>query len=480
MEEIDGKPARIFSWDDFREYQHWMTQKIIQERAIYLGAEMGLGKTAAVLGAIRLLLDLQEVKHVLIVAPLKVADLTWPEEIAKWGFARPLRYRVVTGSEAERKAILEDNPDVEVTIINRENTVWLQKYTGVRNWPYDMLVYDEASRLKGGKVKSSGNVRKDGTKMSGRTNEFGILARMRYKFRKVVLLSGTPAPQGLVDLWGPIYICDQGVRLGDSKEAFLRRWFNQDKYTYKIEPHEWSFDEIMERIDDIFFSLKEADYLKLPPLITTDHWVDIPPEARALYDRMKRDAVLEEYDIEAVNGGVLTNKLLQIANGSAYTSDGEIVHIHDAKLDKLESIMAEAAGRPVLVGYQFEFDRDAILKRFPYCRLFKGDRDKKDWDAGRIKMLLTHPASAGHGLNLQFGGNIQVWYGLTWSLELYLQFLKRLHRSGQLGDRVFLHRILARRTMDEGMLRTLQAKDATQDRITDFVKAYWDQERLAA
>jgi SNF2 family DNA or RNA helicase len=480
LELVDDPPHRIFSFTDFRVYQRWMSKLIVRLPAVFLAAEMGLGKTAAVLKAIRQLLDVGEIKKVLIVAPLRVADHTWPEEIAKWAFARDLTYIVATGDEDDRRIALRQEADIH--IINRENLVWLQQHWG-RHWPYDMLVYDEASRLKGGNKRTKGNVRQDGTKSRRRISEFGTLRRMRGFFKKVVLLSGTPAPNGLVDLWGPIFIIDLGQRLGTSKDAFLKRWFVQDRYTYKITPHEWSHDEIMGKLDDVFFSLKEADYLELPPLVPIDHWVDLPPKAMEIYRRMERDMVLEEFDIEAVNNGVLTNKLLQVANGSIYKEDGSAVRIHEAKLDALESIIAEAMGRPVLLGYEFKFDLDAIKKRFPFARIFGDSKnDKKDWDAGRIKLLVTHPASAGHGLNFQFGGNIQVWYGLTWSLELYLQFLKRLHRSGQLADRVFLHRILARRTADESMVRTLGIKGVTQDMITDAVKAHVEEEhwRLAA
>lgn len=475
LELLDGPPDIIRSYSDFRQYQRWMTSAIVSLPGVFLAAEMGLGKTAATLKAIRMLLDLGEVKKVLIVAPLKVCDLTWPEEIAKWAFARDLTYVVATGDEWDRRIALRQ--DAEIHIINRENLVWLQQYWG-RHWPYDMLVYDEASRLKGGSKRTKGNVRADGTKSRRRISEFGTLRRMRWSFKKVVLLSGTPAPNGLIDLWGPLFIIDLGKRLGTSKTKFEQRWFVKQYNGYKLTPHEWSEGEIMERIDDVFYSLKEADYLEVPPIVPVDHWIDLPPKVREIYKRMERDCVLEEFDAEAVNEGVLTNKLLQLANGSIYGDDGTAHRVHDEKLDVLESIMAEAAGQPVLLGYQFKFDAEAIRKRFPYARFFGENKsDKQDWDKGRIKLLVTHPASAGHGLNLQFGGNIQVWYGLTWSLELYQQFIKRLARSGQMADRVFLHRILARKTADEAMVKTLDIKGVTQDRITDAVKAHVEEEQ---
>ncbi len=469
LELIHGPPKIIRSYEDFRPYQRWMTQQIVKEDGLFLAAEMGLGKTAATLKAVRILISEGKIKSVLIVAPLKVADHTWPEEIAGWDFARSLTFSVITGSENERRIAVRQK--VNLHIINRENLVWLQQYWG-RRWPYDMLVYDEASRLKGGSKRTKGSVRKDGTKAPNRLSEFGTLTRMRFTFKKVVLLSGTPTPNGIIDIWGPIFIIDLGKRLHDSKAKFISRWFEKGWEHATPKPHEWSEGEIMERIDDVFFSLKEADYLQVPPLVEVDHWVDLPAKAMEQYRRMEKTLVLEEFDVEAVNNGVLTNKLLQIANGSIYQEDGTAVRLHDEKLDVLDSIMAEASGRPVLLGYSFKFDREAITKRFPYIRWF-GDspNDKRDWDAGRIKLMGCHPASAGHGLNLQLGGNIQVWYGLTWSLELYQQFIKRLQRSGQLSDRVFLHRILARRTVDEAMVETLRLKGVTQDRITSAVRA---------
>lgn len=470
MEAKYGPPPIIRTLEEFRGYQRWMKRIICKVGAVYLAAEMGLGKTAACLAAARELLDLGEIKRILIVAPLKVCELTWPEEIAKWSFARALSYTVVTGTLEERIVALRQ--DAEITIINRENVVWLKQYVGTRNWCWDMLIYDEASRLKGGRKKTKGSVRQDGSKSAKRISEFGTLARMRYAFKKVVLLSGTPAPNGLIDLWGPMYVIDQGHRLLPSREKFLQRWFLRSSYSYAIEPHDWAEEEIMERLEGVFFSLKEEDYLQVPPIVPVDHWVTLPPKAMEQYRRMEKTMVLSEFDAEAVNNGVLTNKLLQIANGSIYDSEGKSHRLHDEKLDVLDSIMAEAAGRPVLLGYQFKFDAEAIRKKFPYARFFgESKNDKRDWDAGKIRLLVTHPASAGHGLNLQLGGNIQVWYGLTWSLELYQQFIKRLQRSGQLSDRVFLHRIMAKNTADEAMAKLLTIKGITQDRITDAVKA---------
>lgn len=459
IEAIYGPPPVIRGWQDLRGYQHWMHQAIMQYEAVFLGAEMGLGKTAASLAAAVELLDAGIVKKVLIVAPLRVAENTWPEEIAAWAFARHLDYSVISGDLDERIAGVQ--ADADVYIINRENLPWLHKFCPGRQWVWDMLIYDEASRLKGASKRTESDL----------ISEFGVLSRMRFKFKKVVLLSGTPAPNGLIDLWGPIYICDRGQRLGKNITAYRDRWFINDTLKHRYEPRINADTEIMGRIEDIFFSLKAEDYLKLPPMIERDHVCELPPKAMALYKRLERTMALEEFNLEAVNNGVLTNKLLQLANGSLYLEDGSAEHIHDAKLDVLDSIMVEAFGRPVLLAYSYKFDMDRIKKRFPYARIYgEGKNDNRDWNAGRIKLMVTHPASAGHGLNFQHGGNIAVWYGLTWSLELYQQFIKRLHRSGQMGEHVFLHRILAKNTVDFDVLKTIRRKGATQDDITDAVR----------
>jgi len=478
IELIEGPPATILTLRNFRSYQGWMSEIIYDQPFVFLGAEMGLGKTGAVLRALVRLMNDGIIKKPLIVAPLKVAEDTWPDEIATWDFSRHLTYRVVTGDVEQRIAALEYPADV--TIINRENIVWLQEYLGSRKFDYDMLIYDEASRLKSGSKRTKPQKRKDGSKAQhSNLSEFGILRQMRFRFKKVVELSGTPAPNGLVDLWGPIFIGDLGKRLETSRTKFLRRWFYEDRYAHTIEPRHGAEEEIMERISDVFFSLREEDYLTLPPMLIKDHYVDMPAKAMLQYRRFEKDFVLEEFDLEAVNGGVLTNKLLQFANGSLYTEktneEGEIVrnveHVHDAKLDVLESIMAEAMGRPVLMAYSFQFDMERIKKRFPFVRVFgEGTNDTKDWNAGKFKLMLTHPASAGHGLNFQHGGNVMVWYGLTWSLELYQQFIKRLHRSGQKAEHVLLHRILTRGTVDERVVHLLGQKGMTQDRITEAVR----------
>lgn len=473
-------PEVIRSYRDFRPYQKWMAGKMIEEPAVLVGAEMGLGKTAATLYAIKNLLKKGEVRHVLIVAPLRVAELTWPEEIATWDFARDIPYRVVTGTDEQRRAALRLKGR-KITIINRENLRWLLEMHGPKGWPYDALVYDEASRLKAARQRGKPKINPETGEVirKGRLTEFGVINRVRGLTRRVIELSGTPSPNGLIDIYGPIYVLDRGDRLGASKTAFEDRWFSFNKYTYEKKIRDGAESEIMGLLKDVFFSLREEDYLNLPPLMVQDHRVELAPKEMEVYREMEREFAIEVVDrwgepevIEAVNNGVLCGKLLQLANGSIYSESGDAIPFHHRKLDVLEQIVQEAMGKPVLVAYSFQFDRDAILKKFgKKAKLFDGSTQMmRDWNSGRIPMLVMHPASAGHGLNFQRGGNIAVWYGLTWSLELYLQFIKRLHRSGQKESHVFLHRILAAGTADYSVASKLTEKGATQSRIMDAVR----------
>lgn len=475
IELIEGPPDRILTRADFRPYQVWMSRTMLgtwkqpDVQGVLMGADMGLGKTATTLYALYKLLRKGHIKKVLIVAPKYVAENSWPGEIACWDFARTLTYSVVTGTEEERLAALRY--PAEINIINRENLVWLKRTWG-RKWPYDFLVYDEASRLKGGSKRVKKSKRKDGTVRHKGMSEFGVLARMRYTFAKVIELSGTPSPNGLIDLWGPIFIIDKGKRLGESRTAYERRWFQENEKAHKFTPFDHSEKEIMGNVKDVFFTLSSEDYLDLPPLIVNDKFVTLSPAHMKLYKKFEKERALDEWDVEAVNKGVLVNKLLQAANGSIYRADDlPVKHIHDEKIDALASIIEESGGTPVLVAYSFKFDLERIKKRFKHARIFgEGKNDYRDWNAGKIPLMLVHPASAGHGLNFQHGGNIAVFYGLTWSLELYRQFVKRLHRSGQKADRVFLHRILAKGTADEDVVRVLSMKGATQDAISDAVR----------
>ena len=447
-----------------------MGTKAVDLPFVYLAAEMGLGKTGSSLWASTKWIDLGIAKKPLVVAPLYVAANTWPEEMAVWEFTRGLRYSVITGNEEQR--LWAANRDADVYIINRENLRWLYRTFLGTKFDWDALIYDEASRLKAGKKRTKPNERKDGTVSQSALSEFGTLAKMRHRFARLALLSGTPAPNGLEDLWGPLYIMDGGKRLGSSKKAFYDRWFNYNQWKRTYSPHPHAEREIMSRIRDVFFSLRSEDYIELPPLVVRDRIVDLGATAMAKYKRLEREMLLEEYDIEALTQGVLVNKLLQLCNGSLYREEEDPVRIHDAKLHALESIVEESGGKPLLVAYSYEFDKAAIQRKFRYARVFgESKNDLSDWNDGKIKMLLVHPASAGHGLNFQHGSNIAVWYGLNWSLELYQQFVKRLHRRGQKELRVFMYRILARNTADMRVVEVLDQKASKQDDIMDAVKA---------
>ena len=465
---------------EFDIYQHGISDLLYQQFHVIVGAFMGSGKTACALRAATRLLDEGKVRKVLIVAPRAVALDTWPVEFLIWSFCRRFNYTVIVGTEEQREAALRKRS--EFYIVSRDNYRWLLGTVGLERWPFDLLIYDEISRLKAGKLKTTASL----SYPKGRLSEFGCLMRTRSKFKRVWGLTGTPASNGLIDLWGPVFLLDRGQRLGVNRDKFLKKWFRQDKYTYEIEPFDHSEKEILDRVKDVMFCLREEDYLDLSPLVIKDRWVSLDPEDLKSYRRFKRTLVLEEHDIEAANSGVLANKLLQFANGSVYANldeSGGVMfdlntqpvakHIHDRKLDELESVFSESGGRSVLVAYSYRFDLHAIKKRFPWVRIYgETSHDLRDWNNGKLRALVLHPASAGHGLNFQYGGHIAVWYGLNWSLELYQQFNKRLHRRGQTADHVWLYRILARDTYDERVSRVLEDRNATQNQIVDSLRVF--------
>lgn len=447
------------SREDLRRAQKWMVGKIVDQTAVILAWDMGAGKTATVLTAVRRCLDRGEVAKVLIVAPLLVAETTWPDEFQEWLHTRVLRYSIVTGTAKEREAAARS--PVEIHIINRENLPWLWEFHGGdKGWPYDCLVVDEASMLKNAKKR---------TKTKGLTR-FGVLAKARKHADRIVLMTGTPAPKGLHNLWGLAYIADLGERLGTSKHWFEQRWFEKDYMGWNLTPRPNAERQITDRLSDIMFSLAPEDYAELPPMVDNIIKVRLPKKVLDEYRRFEKTLVSEVYDVEAVSRGVLTNKLTQFANGSMFQEDGNHVWIHDAKLDALENIIDEANGSPVLVAYSFKFDLERIRKRFKRAVLISEDkRAVERWNRGEIELLIAHPASAGHGLNLQHGGNILVWYGCPVDLELFLQMQKRLHRSGQTKT-VFNHYLIAKDTHDEDIMEVLKRKDATQKSILESVQ----------
>ncbi len=470
--------------DDLRVYQRDLAEEMFRDHGRLpgklLAVEMALGKTVTTATAIRWLLDCFLVRKVLIVAPLRVAQHTWPKEFEGWSHLRAVHVHNLVGdlgqkvSPAERKDRLLrflNDPESEVAIINRENVVWLYKTLREMKikWPFDCLVYDESSRLKEAKKRTSNK----------NLSEFGVYCKVRKEMSYVIELTGTPAPNGLQDLWGQISLIDLGERLGTTKSVFLKRYFESDYMGWKYTPLPWAADDIMSRVGDVMVSLKARDHVSLPPVMTAPDLppitVDLTKQQMKDYRRFERELALEEHDIEAVNKGVLTFKLMQFGQGSVYRTDEmdetvEAVPIHDHKLEALERLVAELNGANLLVAYAYRFDVERIRRRFPKARLATEPGAIEDWNKGKVNMMLAHPASVGHGMNLQFGGHHAVWYGLTASLELYQQFNARLPRPGQEADTVFIHHILARGTFDERLVEVLADRDATQDRITEAVK----------
>lgn len=478
--------------DDLTGYQARLVRRLLKRfgrrPGALLAVGMGLGKTVTTATVLRDLLDAFEVRKVLIVAPLRVAQMTWPQEFGKWRHLRAIRWKSLAGTRVGQKVTPEQrekwlrealtDPLCEVVIVNRENLAWLYKAVGgEKGWPFDFMVYDESSRLKEGSKRTG----------SKRLSEFGALAKVRPRMSGVIELTGTPAPKGLIDLWGQFYIIDMGRRLGTTKTAFLSRWFEADYMGWNYTPRPNAEREIMERVSDVMISLKAEDVLQLPPVVYSNVMVDLTKKEWEDYRRLEREMALEEHDIEAVNRGVLTFKLLQYANGHVYRTDEsvyppkrEAIRFHDAKLDALDSIVAELNGANLLVAYTFKFDLAAIRKRYPKARLATDEGVLDAWNAGDVPMLLAHPASIGHGMNIQFGGHNIAWFGLTPSLELYQQFNARLPRPGQTAERVFVRHILARGTFDEKLISVLAERDATQDRITEAVRWRLEVARNAA
>lgn len=428
--------------------------------ALWMG--MGLGKTSVSLEAVSVLHALDEVKQVLVIAPLRVARSTWPNEVRKWENFSHLGAVPIVGTPEQRTAAVKTKAIVHT--INYENLPWLIEKWGDR-WPYDMVIPDEATKLKS-------------FRLGGKKTRAKILGRVAHtKVRHWANLTGTPAPNGLADLWGPTWFLDRGARLGRTYTAFERRWFRTSYNGSGLEPLDHTERELHERLADICLSMEAKDHFDLPELVLNTIEVDLPPSAQKLYRDMETQMFMElaGEPVEAFNAAARTMKCLQLANGAGYLSDSSWAHVHDAKLDALEDIIEEAAGAPVLVAYHFKSDLERLLKRFPKARYLDADpQTEADWNAGKIPMLLAHPASAGHGLNLQYGGNILVFFGLNWNLEEHQQIIERIGptRQAQAGyDRpVFVHRIVARNTVDAMVLERLETKRAVQDILIDAMK----------
>lgn len=419
--------------------------------------DMGLGKTVISLTAIAdLLFDSFEAHRILVIAPLRVARDTWPAEIAKWEHLQHLTFAVCVGPPKERRAALMSGADI--TIINRENLGWLIDSSGF-DFDYDMVVIDELSSFKNHKSK-----------------RFQSLMKVRPKVKRIIGLTGTPSSNGLMDLWAEFKLLDLGERLGRFITHYRNNYFIPDKrngeiiYSYK--PMPYAEDAIYRRISDITISMKSTDHLQMPELITSQYEVQLSEEETQRYEELKADFILElpEGEITAANAASLTGKLSQLANGAIYDDDGNIIEFHDRKLDALEDLIEAANGKPLLVAYWFKHDLQRIKKRF-HVREIKSSKDITDWNNGDIPVAVIHPASAGHGLNLQAGGSTLIWFGLTWSLELYQQTNARLWRQGQTSGTVVIEHIITKGTIDERILKALSLKEVTQNALIDAVKA---------
>ena len=439
------------------DYQKYAADFIITHPISALLLDMGLGKTSITLTAINnLLFDSFEVHKVLVVAPLRVARDTWSAEIEKWEHLKNLRYSVVVGTEQERLNALRTPADIY--IINRENVQWLVEESGLP-FDYDMAVIDELSSFKNHQSK-----------------RFKAFMKVRPKLKRIVGLTGTPASNGLMDLFAEFKLLDMGERLGRLIGQYRNTYFQPDKrngmviYSYKPLPN--AEQQIYDKISDITISMKATDHLKMPELISSEYMDQLSDKEREKYDRLKKDLVLstEDNEVTAANAASLSNKLSQMANGAVYSNDESVIEIHDRKLDALEDIIESMNGRPLLVAYWFKHDLERIRKRFE-IREIKSSRDISDWNSGKIPVALIHPASAGHGLNLQSGGSTLVWFGLTWSLELYQQTNARLWRQGQTADTVVIQHIISKGTIDEQIMKALKAKDTTQAALIAAVKA---------
>jgi Superfamily II DNA/RNA helicases, SNF2 family len=441
-------------------YQNYAIQHILDNPGSGLFLDMGLGKTVSTLTAVdRLMNDTFEVKKVLVVAPKRVAEDTWITETNKWDHLRHLRLSLVLGSEKQRKKALAEKADIYVT--NRENVAWL---VGLYQsaFPFDMVVIDELSSFK-----------------SSKSIRFKSLRMVRPLVKRLVGLTGTPTPNGLIDLWPQVYLLDQGQRLGKTITGYREKYFTPGRrngaivYDYKIRDD--SEKAIYERIGDICVSMKADDYLTLPKRIDEQITVHLDAKEQAAYEEFERDRILElanSEEISAVNAAALSTKLLQYANGAIYNENREVREIHDAKLEAIEELIESANGQSVLIFYSFKHDASRMIKRLKAYkpRELKTSEDIADWNAGKIQVLLAHPASAGHGLNLQAGGHIVIWFSLNWSLELYQQANARLHRQGQQMP-VIVYHLIASKTIDQDVMAALAGKAEKQDALLSAIKA---------
>lgn len=443
-------------------YQTFATEYIENHKIAAVLLDMGLGKTSITLTAINnLLFDSFDVHRVLVIAPLRVARNTWSAEMDKWEHLSDLIYSIVVGTEKERLSALTSKADIY--IINRENVQWLIESSGIP-FDFDMVIVDELSSFKNHQAK-----------------RFKAFMKVRPSVQRIVGLTGTPSSNGLMDLFAEFKLLDMGERLGRFIGQFRTVYFKPDRMNgpivYSYKPLPGAEEQIYKKISDITISMKAVDHLKMPELVSSEYAVYLSDEEKERYEEMKRDLVLSlpDGEITAANAASLSGKLTQMANGAVYSDDEGIVHIHDRKLDALEDIIEAANGKPILVAYWYKHDYDRIIKRLSgigiaYQKL-DTDVSIRKWNEGKLPVALIHPASAGHGLNLQSGGSTLVWFGLTWSLELYQQTIARLWRQGQTSNTVSVLHLTAKGTIDERIMRALSLKENTQTALIDAVKA---------
>ncbi len=437
-------------------YQDFGFNHIMQNYFCGLFMDMGLGKTVVSLTAINALIYQEaEVERVLVVGTKRIVRGVWKQEAQKWDHLKHLKVSIVWGTPAERIAALRVKADVY--LINRENLVWLVNLFQSK-FPFKVVIIDESSSFK-----------------SHKSQRFKALKLVRKYIERIVLLTGTPAPNGLMDLWAQLFLLDEGERLEKTLTGYRERYFtlkNPGEMFSGYRPRKGAEQSIYEKIDDICISMKARDYLELPDLIENDIQVVLEKSIQDKYERFEEDCIMEiaNQEITALNAAALNTKLMQFANGAIYHEDRSYSVLHDAKLDALEEIIDEANGNSVFVAYSFQHDLKRILKRFPHARMLNSPQDEEDWNMGKIPLLVAHPASAGHGLNLQNGGHIIVWFGLTWNLEHYQQFIARLMRQGQTLP-VIVHRLITMGTIDEKAAISLLRKEREQDYLMEAIKA---------
>lgn len=450
------------SRDNLHHYQQFSIDFIEKHPISAIFLDCGLGKSIITLTALyNLLFDSFAIHRVLVIAPLRVAYISWPNEFCKWTHLSTLTYNVAVGSEAERRAALLRPADIY--IINRENVQWLIEESGVP-FDYDTVVIDELSSFKNHQAK-----------------RFRALMKVRPKVKRVIGLTGTPSSNGLMDLWAEFRLLDMGERLGRFISYYRLDYFVPEQcngpvvYSYKPQPG--AEQRIYNRISDITISMKSTDHLKMPELVSSEYAVRLSAAERQRYDKLKHALALDlpAGYVTAANAAALSGKLCQMANGAVYTDEGDVIPVHDQKLDALEDIIEAAGGKPLLVAYWFKHDLARISERLrklhvSFARLDTAE-SIRSWNNGELPVALIHPASAGHGLNLQAGGSCIVWFGLTWSLELYQQTNARLWRQGQNAETVVVQHIVVKDTIDERILKALSKKDSTQAALIEAVKA---------